>query len=198
MWLYGNLPYKAICSKGLLTQILTDHMKHGGQDPRYMVRQQLLDAGVPIHSRQHVKTGNYRAAGFVMYKKDEESKRTSEHLGKEAYHDFLRDLGLKWKLMNEADKQSWEDRAVKHSTDQQVFANEEIDKVPRDRGIHRTVNSELGDTSTPFKLSAFEAIVQHELGLEEDAEMPGFVRTVAPTLREAQIQGIFQADDGSS
>jgi len=177
----GGEDIEAIASKGLLGQILTEHRRLGGDDPRTSTRAQLLEDGVPLLCANKPAGLRRQPGTFVEFLKEANRVRKQSsggaRLSKTDYDKFVEATAEEWRTASSAMQES-----VLHDVRATSAARADgaVDVAPpavvRDRGVYRSVVSECGTARVPFADEWFERVVRKEMDIPQDEPMPGFDR----------------------
>ena len=76
--LHGAPEIERIRASGFLSEVLTDHKQHGGEDPRFQTSQQLIDQGVPLlRAKKKIKRPGKQAGAFAMFCAAQQRERSA-------------------------------------------------------------------------------------------------------------------------
>lgn len=184
-------------------QVLGDHLARGGEDPRYIRRQQLLDEGVPLRAADTVKTDKpQRCCGaFVsfMHERDAKRKEAGIVFDKQGYLDFQKTVKEEWDSLTEADRRLRIDLSVQSFQDMQADGRrkDEPQLLPASRQARActSVVDICGDKHSPVEQSWIEMSLKKLLGIGDDEPIPG-LRQLSETVRDKQLPQLYQADEG--
>ena len=90
---------------GLLGQVLSEHLKSGGEDPRSTSRKQLLEDGVPLACAK--KSDEPKLGGGFphwMKQQEQERKRQGLKLDRQAYLEWQAEKAREFKALEQAEK----------------------------------------------------------------------------------------------
>ena len=194
---------EAVCAKGLLMQLLVEHTRAGGDNPKHVTREQLLQDGVPIAAAASVASSasdRKQCGPFVMFTNYENNQRKAAgiKLTKDAYRNFLNTLTVRWASepllramwLEKARNAHWTKKA--NEEDEHADINVEC----RDPGLYRTVVTEMGNKREPIGTAFFELAVRQMVGVRESDHMPVFSK-YALAIRDACTDKLFVEDVGA-
>ena len=199
---------EAVCAKGFLMQLLTEHRRVEGHNPSVVTRDQLIEEGVPIiANHEALSSSSSRQCGaFILFKNAEDlaRKRRGQKLDRKAYLDWVDALRDRWYSADEDTRAYWLEKArsdnvdkeadVEKQDDERVDESEEdADRSPFDY-CSRNVVKAMGNKREPIETSFFESSVKNLMGVDPDSPLPGF-RRYAAALRNRQLSELFQGDD---
>ena len=196
---------EATCCKGFLQQLLTEHYRRGGDNPKVTTRAQLLEDGVPIRSgpkAQLVATEISQCGTFTKHLADANRKRKSQGvvLNRAEYNDWVRDdVKRRW-VADSAVRASALSAVRMSANDKRVTAedNDGIDGDDRaapDAGIYSNIVELCGDTRSPFVSDYFDMVVKKMVGVADDDRMPGHT-SYEKQFRAEQLEQLWVADEG--
>ena len=183
-------------------QLLVEHMRTGGGNPKHVTREQLMQDGVPLAaaSSAAASSSSKKPCGaFFKFLNSENEKRKAAgvRLSKDGYREFVNVLTLRWASSGQAFRDKWLTDARAVWADKKV--DEEFDDSDvncRDRGVYRSIVTEMGSKREPVETEFFELAVRQMVGVDESDPTPGFSR-YAPAIRDACTAGLFVADVGA-
>lgn len=200
---YGGeaVDVERLASNGFLTQMVAEHLKGGGCDPRIVTRQQLLQDGVPLRCFQKARRSKPRG-GFVnwMMKEEMERKKQGVMLSREEYRRWQKQKAAQWNELPMVRQALEVAEALAAHTSRELDEGDvesinDSEDERRQRALRCFVDV-VGNDRTPFSSAAFEEQIRKQCGLSVDQPCPGFSR-YGPMLRDRQLEGIFIADAGS-
>jgi hypothetical protein len=198
-----------ICASGFLAQVLAEHIRLGGADPRCPTREHLLAEGVPLRCAKKMTTHRSRGS-FInwMMKAEDERRDAGIKLPKAAYREWQKVMAGEFEQLDS------EQRDLEHEEASASFAATEVEREkdasdaakihPDDRGAYdlqactglaRTIVQEVGTKRTPLLADIFDLMVRSKLNLNEHAKCPGFT-AYDGAFREEQRRRIFCEDAG--
>ena len=189
-WLkWDHAPVERMLALSLLGQMLG---AHDGADPRYVTRQQLLADDVPIAcAAKRAKTASKPASGFFIWMQQQKAM-SGRSLPKQEYYEWQRARAKDWKeSVSVATKELFQQKASQAHLNRKNQRGDEgaaavASSSPPETFVKTFVNA-VGDGTTPYAVSSFEARVRAELGLAGDVAFPGFYH-YKDQLRESLLQ----------
>ena len=194
----GDQP-QAVCSKGFLSQVLAEHLRIGGRNPKVMHHSQMVAAGMDIR-RAPAQTGEgaQRECGaFVLFRNSRESERRLAGIkyNKAQYKASCARLVAEWNALNLAEREAWKQKSRSNYLASQNNEAEPDPQSTRDLGVYSTFVQEFGNADVPFQPENFDLVVKKSMGIDHADKMPGF-RRYAAALRTLQEPYLFQEDTG--
>lgn len=195
---------EAVIAKALLSMVMREHRRLGGEDPRYVTRKQLLEKEVPLacskaglgKTRKRTWTGT-----FVNWFNpiNAERKKAGNKMSQALYSAF-RDAHLKqWADMSAEEKNRELLKAREHHSEK-IAGSPSVcpDKLPAARStcLYRNVVSECMSSATPLDAAWFEKIVRDESQIPPEAPMPG-ISYFGEGFRRKQLQEAFIKDENA-
>jgi hypothetical protein len=187
-----------ICASGLLAQVLTEHTRLGGNDPRGWTRQQLVERGVPLRCTHNKKRKACSQSGtFVHWMEREEAQRRHQNLRltKAEYLAWQKSKAAEFRELKVEEKEMQLQQCRSAHADKVVEAAEVICR-PTDlvRPLIGTFVSKHGDRDAPYPTPAFERACWQSMGLPVADKFVGFTR-YEESLRQKFLKHIFTKDD---
>jgi len=190
---------EAVCAKGFLMQLLVEHTRLGGDSPKHVTREQLLEDGMPLAAASASSLPCKPCSGFFFFLGHENKQRKENgiKLSGTAYREFVNVLRVRWASSDPAFRDRW--RTAAHAAWAAKIADDEPDDLDvdcRDPGVYRSVVTEMGSTREPVDKKFFEVAVRSLVGAGENDPMPGFSRYAAE-IRDDCTPNLFVADSGA-
>ena len=187
-----------VCSAGFLGQLLGTHNAAGGNDPRGVSREQLVEDGVALRRCSGKRYKRSRSGGqlqrpcgaFVHWMK---SQTQPPGLGRPEYADWLRGKGNEFHELPQLQKDLNAQQAQRDFY-KQNNEDDSPDPLPRLAQAVETMITHFGDKQSPLRTDVFAKAVCQKCGVPEDSVV-GFTRYSALYRPEAQ-QRMFVPDDG--
>jgi hypothetical protein len=194
---------EAICSKGFLMQLLSEHLKLGNENPRTLSRSQLLADGMPLRCGQRIKKRKrleetpHQCGTFVQFRNLEDKKRKEANIqmDRTAYVHFVQDLQMRWAAMTGEEAQIHLQGARCSVASKRVRDRSECDTIERDVGIFANVVQVLGDKRLPMQPEFFDMCIKKAMNMPDDGPTPCFSK-YEQFFREQQAPQLFVQDQG--
>ena len=194
----GDQP-QAVCSKGFLSQVLAEHLRIGGRNPKVMHHSQMLAAGMDIRrAPAQTEEGAKRECGaFVLFRNSRESERKLAGIkyNKAQNKASCARLVAEWNAMSLAEREVWKQKSRSDYLESQNKEAEPDPQSVRDLGVYSTFVQEFGNADVPFEPENFDLVVKKSMGIDHADVLPGF-RRYAAALRTLQEPYLFQEDKG--
>ncbi|CAK0885912.1 unnamed protein product, partial [Prorocentrum cordatum] len=179
------------CCTGFLAQLLSQHRKNGGDDPRCPTRAQLIEDGAPVIAQPRQRKGQVSGV-FVHWlsKQERVRKQSGPPMNKDEYAAWRRTKVTEFHEPTQQQIDAEKAEADRECALKRLEADDElpVDGLPLgSRGVLQTILEARGNTRTPFAPEEFEA--------EETAAAPGFTRYES-TAREMIARDMFVSDSG--
>ncbi len=193
-----------VCTAGLMTQFLTEHVRLGRTDPRFDCASDLVRKGAPLQLAVGRSARNKRMArSGILYANEQVAKRKHEvqaegadgHLRQAEVHTILRRASREFRDLPEREQLAFRARVKRNM----LFAEAECqgDGVDQPADMCRGFFG-CGSEEFPFSLTSAKDTLLDFLALPADTkeqDLPGFT-SYSSRLREDMEAKLFVPDEG--
>ena len=193
-----NVDAERLGAAGLLCQWLTEHLKAGGEDPRFMTRAGLLSAGVPLQCKRKAPGSHKPAGSFCWYRSSCLAERKQQHgtVSKQQYMDEMTEIKKNWSELDGVGRRDWIEQARDaHNRAELRRLQEGLDSDGAASNPAHAMSCSLWGLNTrtaPFAVDRFVAEAK-DICCEES--LPGY-RRYCRALRDRLAEDLFVSDAG--
>ena len=193
-----------VCSAGYLTQWLREHLEFGGNNPKIVSREQLLEDGVPLQqsqARSQKRKTNPRAGEwtrphllyaneeYVKAKRRRETNKEPRHT-RDEYQALIKKFSDDFSAMSIDAQRVWVRDAKLRSMELQYGRDDLENLTEFDRG--NIPNWGLSSRDMPLSEEIAERVIKRECGIEEISGLT----SISPSLRKAFRDFVFVREHG--
>ena len=186
-------PTERLCSSGFITQWSAKHVAAGGQNPKIVDPQAMVNAGAPLNFTHKKKSIPSEGRGHIEYISTKYAERKLHNGGrfsKEAGIQVQKELALEYRTLSLGDRLLWDHQAKNRSGGPDLLdVPFPVDNYDRNRA------------GVLWGLTTTKQVVIPELAKEMLLTIPGIVRvgglnSYKDIMRKRLLEDIFIEDDG--